>query len=265
MTDNNKEKNPDLLPEEGIPHQQEIDDLNEFLRPPEGKLRERNPVARVYDTTMPAKVTEKPSEERNRYLDAMGNRTYYYQNISQGKIVISDLKVTIPTSAPVDMLDYAGEEDLLKSRDFRQCTRPNGNGTQLLRRMTSEEFNAAYTKYQQRMSSIQKNRDLHMQTLEKIQNNPEEIKKLSSKNSEIQVRPVIFSLVEKLRIGSLNVNDKEAMQIVQNKSAGITAEEFVMKIETMNLTPDEIDYVYQTVGNKTVRAQLGELFKVDER
>lgn len=217
-------------------------------------LRTRHNTPRQF-APKPVQPTENLSD---KYLGENALNTYYYLNVSEGKVVLSDLGIPIRPGMPVDLLDVANEEDILKSKDLRRSVKAHGNRQPLLKRLTEDEFNRLYSRFSEREAKIEAVRREKEKQLDDAQKNPKgfKINKGSDSDSNLDIRASLQSLVEKLRIGTLNVNDREAQEIARNKVAGITAEEFLAKIEVMQLKPDEVEYIYQTVMNKEIRREL---------
>jgi len=230
---------------------------------PERPMREKNESSRDYGKTTTVGEEAKGYSDRNKFDDDRGDPTYYYLNVSQGKVVIGDLDLTLATGAPVDLLDLAGEEALLKSKHLRQAERGRPDHPALLKRLVPAEFERLYEKFRTRQSIIAKDKDKRRQLLDKAEKDPKAIKKLSNvADNELDIRPQLQALVEKLRVGTLQVNDKEAEQIVAGKVAGITPEEFLMKFEVMQPSRDEVDFVFQTVMDKTVRSEVQKMYDI---
>lgn len=241
---------------------------DEIIPPPPERLRTRNSTPRDYgdEVQLPSERVETASSSRSTYQDEMGDPTYYYLNVSNGKVRITDLDVTLAAGAPVDLLDLADEDKILKSKDLRNALKSRPDVEPLLRRLTNDEFDRLYSKWINTQHIIKQKKDAQKAILEAAEKNPKEIKKLSNQRSEddLNIRPQVVSLVNKLRLGNLNVNEKEAQALVESKEAGITAEEFLLKFEVLKPTNDEVDYVYTSVMDKKVRTELKDMFHIEE-
>jgi hypothetical protein len=237
------------------------------------RLRKKNAAPRDYgdgvktSEDLPDGGTESVAPSaRSKYEDDLGDPTYYYLNVSNGKVRLTDIDVTVDPGCPIDMFDLADEEEIINSKDLRRSIKSLPGQEPLLRRLENDEFQRLYNRWVKTQQSIKTKKEEMSRTLTKAESKPEEIKKLSNQRAEddLNVSPKVVSLVNKLRIGNLDVNEKEAQAIVQSKEAGITSEEFLLKFEVLKPNNDEIDYVYSTVMDKDVRSQLKELFNIEE-
>jgi hypothetical protein len=162
---------------------------------------------------------------------------------------------------PVDLLDIANEEDILKSKDVRRAVRVHGNQPALLKRLTEEEFERLYSRWSEKEAKIADLRTQKEAQLDEAQKNPKAFKIMQgADNAELKIRPQVQSMVEKLRIGTGRVNEQEAKMIARNKVAGMSPEEFLAKIDVMQLNNDEVEFIFQTVMNKQVRSSLTEKY-----
>lgn len=187
--------------------------------------------APVYKAPEPAR---KPS---NKYVDDIGNPTWYVKNISGGVITVSDLQFSIGTGRVVDLLQYADDEVLRKSPGIRKCFSPQVNW---LKRMTEEEF----THEVEIQATIEAQIKAARVDMEK--NPPKGVTILKPQDINISVK--CQSMVEKLKLGS-SVKPEE-------RAKGITVIEFLEWFKNAIPTSDEIEYMLGTISDKTIKAAV---------
>jgi len=236
-----------------------------------GALRSKNESTRDYGQDGPVvlETDEVPEEavtpakhvssKARMFLDERGDVTYFFMNVSNGIVVLTDIHVKIPAGSPVDLLDMADEREIIKSKDLRVSQRPAPvDGSVLLKRLTPEEFEKLYSEYQKTQRVIAQKRAERADLFSEAEKNPEAFKMLSNREGQdkTSIRPQVQSLVEKLRFGDLDVNDKEAKDMLKGKQAGISAEEFLLRFKTLQPSRDELDYVFQVTRNRDVRKTL---------
>jgi len=172
-------------------------------------------------------------EDYKKYLDEMGEPTYYVQNISNGHVVLSHLNLTIPSGKVKDLREDIDVETLSKSPDLRQALSPQSH---LLKRLTKSEFD------QLLKVQLRQEQNIKIQaTNPEIADNEGNIKE-----AKVNITPKCQSMVEKLKL----YYNKET------KDKGITPEQFKIWLQNFIPTDDEKDYMMSVIGDKTIRTIL---------
>jgi len=200
----------------------------------------------------PQSISDATANAR-KFLDEMGDETFYIDNVSNGHVVVSDLDITIKRSKSEDLLRFATLEDLKKSRDLRAMLVDVGNAPTLIR-LTPEEYlvkkrkEVSNKKMIEKMKADQATMSQQHQAQQQQGNQQNQVAppQLSSR-----INPTILSKLEKLRLST----------VPENAHLGMTPIEFVEWVVTEKLSGEELDFIAShpnVVHNATIRTAVFE-------
>lgn len=173
------------------------------------------------------------------YKDEYGNDTYYVKNISDGHVTIKDPDLVIPKGKVMDLLQFAGMEELQSCRDIRVAMSPTNRMGSMLKRLTQRE----YLEEMEKELSIKKRIDIvrQQESLRNAQNAQNPNNRNQFQNNPVQeqqgpkIRPLVLGKVEKLRLSSDPDPD--------NAKYGINPAEFIQWVMGEFLSDEELDYL----------------------
>ena len=169
------------------------------------------------------------------FFDEDGELGFYVQNISNGKVCVSDLGVTVEHLGVSDLRERYGVDKLKNSPGLREAM---GTKAKFLKRITRDEYEKLLALQNQREGRMDKQRRDFAEKSEKqaLADSTEKIKE-----PHVDISPKVQSMVEKLRLH------------YRGQASSITPEDFQVYAENNKFTEDEKVYVLGIVKEPKIR------------